>query len=200
MRQTRNAARFEGTVPEYRSGAPVLGADSDEVLRETGQKATPQRMMILAALRHAQGHVTAGDIHEQVQRVLAACPEVHKWAIIERQPLARWTHGRVTLLGDACHPMTPYMAQGAAMAMEDAVVLARCLEGAGPEAISERFARYESVRRARTSRAQLTSHENKWMGSRTDADWVYRYDAWQVPLEPHASAVGTSVRLFGIGF
>ncbi len=128
--------------------------------------------------------------HEQVQRILAACSDVHKWAIVERQPLDRWTHGRVTLLGDACHPMTPYMAQGAAMAMEDAVVLARCLEGAGPEAFSERLALYESMRRERTSSAQLTSHENKWMGSSTDADWVYSYDAWQVPLELQRSATG----------
>ena len=86
--------------------------------------------------------------------------------------------------------MTPYMAQGAAMAMEDAVVLARCLEGAGPEALSERLALYESVRWERTSSAQLTSHENKWMGSSTDADWVYSYDAWQVPLELQPSATG----------
>jgi 2-polyprenyl-6-methoxyphenol hydroxylase-like FAD-dependent oxidoreductase len=62
-----------------------------------------------------------------------ACPEVHKWAIHERAPLPAWSRGRVVLLGDACHPMTPYMAQGAATSMEDAAVLARCLEGVGPD-------------------------------------------------------------------
>lgn len=130
--------------------------------------------------------------HEQIRRVLAACPDVHKWAIVERQPLPRWSHGRVTLLGDACHPMTPYMAQGAAMAMEDAVVLARCLEGAEPDALSRRLVQYESLRHERTSRVQLTSHENKWMGSSTDADWVYSYDAWQAPLEPQPGAAAPS--------
>ena len=54
---------------------------------------------------------------------------MHKWAIVDRNSLDRWAEGNVTLLGDACHPMTPYMAQGAAMAIEDAAVLSRCLEG-----------------------------------------------------------------------
>ncbi len=67
--------------------------------------------------------------HPQVEKVLAACPDVHKWAIVDRNSLERWADGKVTLLGDACHPMTPYMAQGAAMAIEDAAVLSRCLEG-----------------------------------------------------------------------
>ena len=51
--------------------------------------------------------------HPDVRAVLEACPDCHKWAILEREPLARWSQGRVVLLGDACHPMTPYMAQGA---------------------------------------------------------------------------------------
>jgi 6-hydroxynicotinate 3-monooxygenase len=67
--------------------------------------------------------------HPQVQAVLNACPDVHKWALLEREPMERWTEGNITLLGDSCHPMTPYMAQGAAMAMEDAAVLSRCLDG-----------------------------------------------------------------------
>ena len=68
--------------------------------------------------------------HPQVQAVLNACPDVHKWALYERDPLPAWCVGRVVLLGDACHPMLPYMAQGAANALEDAAVLARCIEGA----------------------------------------------------------------------
>ncbi len=67
--------------------------------------------------------------HPEVQAVLAACPDVHKWALLARDPLPKWADGRVVLLGDACHPMTPYMAQGAATSLEDAVVLSRCLEG-----------------------------------------------------------------------
>jgi len=63
--------------------------------------------------------------HPQVKHVLAACPDVHKWALVDRDPLNQWHDGNVTLLGDACHPMTPYMAQGAAMALDDAAVLSR---------------------------------------------------------------------------
>ena len=69
------------------------------------------------------------DFHPQVQQVLASCPAVNKWALLDRDPLPRWSDGNITLLGDACHPMTPYMAQGAAMAIEDAAVLSRCLDG-----------------------------------------------------------------------
>src|SRR6185436_15586794 len=65
--------------------------------------------------------------HEDVHRVLDACPGVHKWALFERDPLPKWADGPIVLLGDACHPMTPYMAQGAANALEDAAVLSRCL-------------------------------------------------------------------------
>jgi 2-polyprenyl-6-methoxyphenol hydroxylase-like FAD-dependent oxidoreductase len=68
--------------------------------------------------------------HPDVRAVLESCPDCHKWAILEREPLPTWSEGRVVLPGDACHPMTPYMAQGAATAMEDAAVLARLNEPA----------------------------------------------------------------------
>jgi len=118
----------------------------------------------------------------QVEAVLAACPDVHKWAIVDRDALARWTEGDVTLLGDACHPMTPYMAQGAAMAIEDAAVLSRCLEGVGRDGIADAFRRFEATRRERTARVQHTSRTNTWLRQKTDADWVYAYDAWTTPL------------------
>jgi len=120
--------------------------------------------------------------HPQVQTVLEACPEAHKWALYERDPLAKWSEGRVALLGDACHPMLPYMAQGAATAIEDAAILGRCLEGAGKDEIENAFARYQATRKERTSRIQLTSRRNEWMSTRTDPDWVYGYDAWSEPL------------------
>lgn len=118
----------------------------------------------------------------QVERVLEACPDVHKWAIVDRESLDRWADGKVTLLGDACHPMTPYMAQGAAMAIEDAAVLSRCLDGVGRDGIADAFRRFEATRKERTSRVQATSRANTWLRQRTDADWVYGYDAWNVPL------------------
>jgi 6-hydroxynicotinate 3-monooxygenase len=118
----------------------------------------------------------------RVENVLAACPDVHKWAIVDRDALPRWAERNVTLLGDACHPMMPYMAQGAAMAIEDAAVLSRCLEGVEPDGVANAFRRFEASRRDRTSRVQETSRTNTWLKEKTDTDWVYAYDAWTVPL------------------
>jgi 6-hydroxynicotinate 3-monooxygenase len=118
----------------------------------------------------------------QVEQVLAACPDVHKWAIVDRESLDRWADGKVTLLGDACHPMTPYMAQGAAMAIEDAAVLSRCLDGVERDGVADAFRRFEATRKERTARVQQTSRANTWLSGKTDTDWVYGYDAWTVPL------------------
>jgi 6-hydroxynicotinate 3-monooxygenase len=120
--------------------------------------------------------------NSQVTKVLAACPDVHKWAIVDRQALERWADRNVTLLGDACHPMTPYMAQGAAMAIEDAAVLSRCLGGVERDGIADAFLRFEATRQERTARVQQTSRTNTWLKEKTDTDWVYAYDAWTVPL------------------
>jgi 6-hydroxynicotinate 3-monooxygenase len=119
---------------------------------------------------------------DEVGQVLAACPDVHKWAIVDREALDRWAEGNVTLLGDACHPMTPYMAQGAAMAIEDAAVLSRCLEGVERDGVADAFRRFEATRRERTTLVQNTSRANTWLRQKTDTDWVYSYDAWTTPL------------------
>jgi salicylate hydroxylase/6-hydroxynicotinate 3-monooxygenase len=140
------------------------------------------------------------NFHPEVRQVLDACPEANKWPIYDRDPQERWGKDRVYLLGDACHPMTPYMAQGAASAIEDAGVLARCLEGASGSDLRAAFRRYEATRRPRASRIQSISHLNKrdWMRVNVEApeartkadaepDWVYGYDAWSAPLaEPEA--------------
>lgn len=127
--------------------------------------------------------------HEDVRAVLAACPVCHKWAILEREPLPRWVDGKVALLGDACHPMTPYMAQGAATSIEDAAILARCLEGVGASGIEAALRRYEAHRKPRTSRIQAISSANSWMkGGNDDTSWLYGYDAWNVPLDEPAIA------------
>jgi 6-hydroxynicotinate 3-monooxygenase len=118
----------------------------------------------------------------QVENVLAACPDVHKWALVDRDSLERWAQGNVTLLGDACHPMTPYMAQGAAMAIEDAAVLSRCLDGVERDGVAHAFQRFEATRKERTTRVQRTSRTNTWLKDKTDTDWVYAYDAWTTPL------------------
>jgi salicylate hydroxylase/6-hydroxynicotinate 3-monooxygenase len=127
--------------------------------------------------------------HPEVRAVMQACPEVHKWALMERDPLPRWCEGRVTLLGDACHPMTPYMAQGAASALEDAAILSRCLEQCDADGIPAALQRYEINRLPRTAEIQQTSSKNTWMRNATDPTWVYGYDAWSVPLiDPQTAA------------
>jgi 6-hydroxynicotinate 3-monooxygenase len=123
--------------------------------------------------------------HPEVQRVLEACPSVQKWAIYDRQPLVSWHKGHVALLGDACHPMTPYMAQGAATAMEDAVVLARCIDEIGFDDPEATFETYEESRKPRTTGIQAASRSNTWLRHATDPGWVYSYDAWRVPLSHH---------------
>jgi salicylate hydroxylase/6-hydroxynicotinate 3-monooxygenase len=130
--------------------------------------------------------------HDEVRAVLDACPDCHKWAILEREPLPRWSDDRVVLLGDAAHPMTPYMAQGAATSIEDAAVLARCLDAVDGDDIEGAFKRYEAHRKPRTSVVQAISSANTWMkeGNNSDTSWLYGYDAWTAPLhQPAAHAV-----------
>jgi salicylate hydroxylase/6-hydroxynicotinate 3-monooxygenase len=122
------------------------------------------------------------DFHPEVRAVLEAAPEVYKWGIFERDPLPRWSRGRVVLLGDACHPMTPYMASGASMALEDAVVLARSLVASGPNSPDRAFELYELTRKPRTSAVQAGSSANTWMRDATNPDWLFGYDAWTVSL------------------
>ena len=119
------------------------------------------------------------DYHPDARMLLDACDSVMKSALYERDPLQRWSVGRVTLLGDACHPMLPFMAQGAGMAIEDGVVLGRCLAGDEPEA---ELIRYEAARLERTGKIQIGSRGNQWMKGQESADWVYGYNAWGVPL------------------
>ena len=80
-----------------------------------------------------------------------------KWGLRDREPLASWTKGRVTMLGDAAHPMTPFLGQGACIAIEDGIVLGRAFELAG--SIEEALARYEAARKARGTNVQLWSRE-----------------------------------------
>jgi salicylate hydroxylase/6-hydroxynicotinate 3-monooxygenase len=90
------------------------------------------------------------------------------------------------LLGDACHPMKPYMASGAGMALEDAAVLARCLAEIG--SVEDALRIYEATRKPRASAVQQGSSANTWMRNATDPDWLYGYDPWTAPLaEPVAA-------------
>ena len=140
--------------------------------------------------------------HPALCGVLAAGDDetCFKWALFDRAPLAAWGAGRVTLLGDACHPMLPFLAQGAAMALEDAWVLADCLDddtGAPPERLrayerlrQPRAARVQRVARAngrrfhrRTAAAQVLDYGPMWLANRfapsfiaSRFDWLYGMD------------------------
>ena len=107
-----------------------------------------------------------------------------RWGLYDRAPLARWSDRRLTLLGDAAHPMLPHLGQGVNQALEDAVALAVLLGvSSDPAGIPRALALYEELRRERTARVQLGSRRNgagyDSSGSTlTDRRWIYEYDAW----------------------
>ena len=117
-----------------------------------------------------------------------------RWALLDRAPLPRWSEGGVTLLGDAAHPMFPFFAQGAAQAIEDAAVLARCLAG-GVDDPAAALKQYEELRIPRTTRLQAVSHGRAHLNHLPDGleqrerdaafaqqdplvanGWIYSYD------------------------
>jgi salicylate hydroxylase len=148
--------------------------------------------------------------HPQVRGIIGAADETYKWALFDRAPLPRWSAGRVTLLGDACHPMLPFMGQGAAQAIEDASTLTACLHKLHD--IPAALKLYETLRLPRASRLQAMSQSNKLrfhlpdgsaqqqrdaqMGSgSTDWSlaaiaWLYEHDAavLEEPAETHSPA------------
>jgi salicylate hydroxylase len=99
--------------------------------------------------------------HPQVRGILEAVDETFIWALFDRRPMTRWSVGRVTLLGDACHAMLPFMAQGAAQAIEDGATLATCLSQTEARSVPEALRRYEALRLPRASRVQSLSEINK---------------------------------------
>ena len=130
---------------------------------------------------------------EDVLSLLEATPAdaLYKWGLFDRDPLKQWVYGRIVLMGDAAHPMLPFMAQGSAMAVEDAAILARCLGLEG--SLSAALSRYQTLRSKRTariilqSRAQtglyqrLTGDKNRQR--RQSTDWVYGFDATRCPIQ-----------------
>ena len=98
--------------------------------------------------------------HPTVRGLIAAFPETYIWALHDRLPLAQWTADRVTLLGDACHPMLPFMAQGAAQSIEDGAALASLL-AAMPDDVPAALRRYEEIRKPRATRLQEASANNR---------------------------------------
>jgi salicylate hydroxylase len=99
--------------------------------------------------------------HPQVRHIIAAAETCFIWALFDRDPLPCWSIGRVSLLGDACHPMYPFMGQGAAQAIEDGPALAACL-AAGIDDPAAALHRYEQLRLPRVTRLQQMSRANKY--------------------------------------
>ena len=121
------------------------------------------------------------DFHPTVHRQIERMPAATKWPVYDAEPLEVWSRGRVALLGDACHAMTPYMGQGAAMAIEDGAMLMRCLEASEGD-IDHALRMYEANRKDRTAAMQAESRKNDWLRSTADPDWVWGYDVFSEEL------------------
>jgi 3-hydroxybenzoate 6-monooxygenase len=131
------------------------------------------RLLNLAATRDSAARAAVAGVPVERSRVLAQFPELREtprrllelgrewrsWVLCDRDPVPDWSDGRVVLLGDAAHPMLQYAAQGACMALEDAVVLGGQLGHGDPESVVQRLEKYNAERRGRTARAQLVARE-----------------------------------------
>ena len=122
------------------------------------------------------------DFHPDARALLDACDSVTRSALHVREPMERWSVGHATLLGDAAHPMVPFMAQGACMAIEDAVVLARAVKGRQAHELPAALQAYERARIPRTAQVQRGSLANDWLKGEGNADWVYGYKAWEAEI------------------
>ena len=140
--------------------------------------------------------------HPDILEIVENTESLHKWGLFVRDPLPRWTIGRVSLLGDACHSMVPYLGQGVNMAIEDACVLARCIDKYADDP-STALLQYQTARLERTTNVaarsadmQRTFHnvalaepesaakyvDSQWSPEKSKVryDWIYEYDATRV--------------------
>ena len=142
--------------------------------------------------------------HPVIRTLIKEAPRLFRWALFDRDTLPRWTDGRVALLGDACHPMLPFMAQGAVMAIEDAWVLAQSVRQNANAA--EGLHAYERARKTRTSAVQAAARANAgifhrrtvlgklatygpmWLGARLAPAMVHARQDWLYGIDVVTSA------------
>ncbi len=152
------------------------------------------------------------DWHPTITKIIETADQIYQWALYDRAPLTRWTDGRAALLGDAAHPMLPFMAQGAAMAIEDAWALVACLQPG--RSVPEALTAYQDLRLSRTTKVceaarknadtfhrrtlggQLATYGPIWFAGRTMPnlglsrhDWVYAYDITEKTPAPPEMAL-----------
>jgi salicylate hydroxylase len=153
---------------------------------------------------HQECHADFKGWHEDVHELIRNVDVPYKWALMARAPLQQWSSGRVTLLGDACHPTLPFLAQGAVMAIEDGYIAARCIERYEDNPALA-LKKYEAARIERTTAIVLRSTENgrrfhnpalassegaaayvdhEWAEAkvRERYDWLFRYNVDEAPI------------------
>ena len=201
-----DAPRFTGKIC-YRSVVPVAAVPGGPPPNDNAQWLGPHGTIVLypvrrdelinvlchyddAAYRHeswvsecerSEVLERYGAWHESLLRIFPAGERWYRWALYDRDPVPQWTRGRVTVLGDAAHPMLPYLGQGACQAIEDGCVLAAAL-AAEPRDPLAAFARYERSRRPRASQVVLASRErgvsnhlvSPWAAWRRDLSIAFR--------------------------
>jgi salicylate hydroxylase len=178
-----DAPRFTGKIC-YRSVVPVDAVPGERPANDNAQWLGPHGTIVLYPLRRDElinvvchyddesyrheswvSRCERDEVldryagwHESLLRVFSAGEVWYKWALYDRDPIPRWTRGRVGVLGDAAHPMLPYLGQGACQAIEDGCVLAAALDAVPDDPVAA-LGLYERSRRPRASRVVLTSRE-----------------------------------------
>jgi salicylate hydroxylase len=207
----QDAPRFTGKVC-YRSVIPAAAVAGTPFAAENGQWLGPHGTIVLYPLRGEElinvvAHYDDDSYRheswvercsrdevldryagwdESLLRLFGAGDTWYKWALYDRDPIPAWTRGRVTLLGDAAHPMLPYLGQGACQAIEDGAVLATALSAAGADPPAG-LGRYERTRRPRASRVVLTARERGLSNHLTSPFAAWRRDlaiAWRKRVHP----------------
>lgn len=197
-------ARLLGGLP-IRACAKWWGTESHILVYYMNQ--TREEVYIVTSAPQAEWNETASFVpcdrdeflaifdgyHPELRKVIEAAPEVTKWPVFDLEQLTSWHRGNVVLLGDACHAMRPYMAAGAAMAIEDAAILARSISDYGMRDPAVSFAWYEANRMPRVRKVQQISETNTWLRSPVDPTWLFAYDACAIPLVAPGPTQSTTV-------